>query len=169
MEYLIVIIAVGAILIWFARSRRKQDVQDFDTWFYNDTMRNPHGSLEDALQRYIKQFNISIRHELDEPEEITYARTKLKILESSIFGDHCSPISDTTVLSSISAGCDHIDHVSTQMAYALTTMVMAATGGYLAVAWGMPAWIYFLLFPACALGLLLTIGKKVPPPKLGKT
>ena len=41
------------------------------------------------------------------------------ILGGSVFGDHCSPISDTTVLSSMASGCDHIDHVKTQFPYAL--------------------------------------------------
>ncbi|TYR79156.1 sodium:proton exchanger [Priestia megaterium] len=41
------------------------------------------------------------------------------VLSGGIFGDHCSPISDTTVLSSTGAGCDHIDHVKTQLPYAL--------------------------------------------------
>ena len=41
-------------------------------------------------------------------------------LAGSVFGDHCSPISDTTILSSTGAGCDHIQHVSTQIPYALT-------------------------------------------------
>ncbi|KNZ40959.1 Na+/H+ antiporter NhaC family protein [Acetobacterium bakii] len=40
-------------------------------------------------------------------------------LAGSVFGDHCSPISDTTILSSTGAGCDHIRHVSTQMIYSL--------------------------------------------------
>ena len=40
-------------------------------------------------------------------------------LAGSVFGDHCSPISDTTILSSTGAGCNHIDHVSTQIPYAL--------------------------------------------------
>ena len=40
-------------------------------------------------------------------------------LAGSVFGDHCSPISDTTILSSTGAGCSHIDHVSTQIPYAL--------------------------------------------------
>ncbi len=40
-------------------------------------------------------------------------------LAGSVFGDHCSPISDTTILSSTGAGCDHITHVSTQIPYAL--------------------------------------------------
>lgn len=41
------------------------------------------------------------------------------VLSGGMFGDHCSPISDTTVLSSTGAGCDHIDHVKTQLPYAL--------------------------------------------------
>jgi Na+/H+ antiporter NhaC len=42
------------------------------------------------------------------------------VLSGGLFGDHCSPISDTTVLSSMGAACDHIDHVKTQVPYALT-------------------------------------------------
>jgi Na+/H+ antiporter NhaC len=41
------------------------------------------------------------------------------ILGGGVFGDHCSPISDTTVVSSLAAGCDHVDHVRTQLPYAL--------------------------------------------------
>jgi len=52
------------------------------------------------------------------------------VLEGAIFGDHCSPISDTTVMSSISTACDHFDHVSTQMPYALLTMTVALVCGY---------------------------------------
>ena len=44
-------------------------------------------------------------------------------LGGSVFGDHCSPISDTTILSSTGANCPHIDHVSTQLPYALTVAV----------------------------------------------
>lgn len=43
------------------------------------------------------------------------------VLGGGIFGDHCSPISDTTLISSMAAGCDHIDHVRTQLPYALIT------------------------------------------------
>ena len=41
------------------------------------------------------------------------------VLAGAVWGDHCSPISDTTVLSSIASGCDHIEHVRTQLPYAL--------------------------------------------------
>jgi tetracycline resistance efflux pump len=41
------------------------------------------------------------------------------VISGGVFGDHCSPISDTTIISSLAAGCDHIDHVRTQLPYAL--------------------------------------------------
>ncbi len=53
------------------------------------------------------------------------------VLEGSIFGDHCSPLSDTTVLSSVATASDHVDHVRTQVPYALLTMVVAMAVGYL--------------------------------------
>jgi len=53
------------------------------------------------------------------------------VLEGSIFGDHCSPISDTTVLSSVSSASDHVDHVRTQAPYAITTGLLAIGLGYI--------------------------------------
>ena len=49
-------------------------------------------------------------------------------LAGSVFGDHCSPISDTTILSSTGAGCNHLQHVSTQMPYALLAAVASFCG-----------------------------------------
>lgn len=63
------------------------------------------------------------------------------VLEGSIFGDHCSPISDTTVLSSVGTGSDHLHHVQTQAPYAVLTMIVAVVAGYLPVLWiGPEAW-----------------------------
>ncbi|MCZ6672771.1 MAG: Na+/H+ antiporter NhaC family protein [Verrucomicrobia bacterium] len=87
--------------------------------------------------------------------------TSAAILDGAIFGDHCSPISDTTVLSSIASGCDHIDHVSTQIVYALSVMVMTAITGYLSIGMGFPLWTFFLLFPLLTIAVLLIFGKKV--------
>ncbi|MER2090795.1 MAG: Na+/H+ antiporter NhaC family protein [Sporosarcina sp.] len=50
------------------------------------------------------------------------------VLSGGIFGDHCSPISDTTILSSTGAGADHIDHVKTQFPYALLNASIAFVG-----------------------------------------
>jgi tetracycline resistance efflux pump len=47
------------------------------------------------------------------------------VLSGSVFGDHCSPISDTTIISSMASASDHIDHVRTQLPYALTAAAVA--------------------------------------------
>ena len=49
-------------------------------------------------------------------------------LAGSVFGDHCSPISDTTILSSAGAGCAHLEHVSTQMLYACVVAASSTVG-----------------------------------------
>ncbi|GAB3805505.1 Na+/H+ antiporter NhaC family protein [Virgibacillus kimchii] len=54
------------------------------------------------------------------------------VLAGAVFGDHCSPISDTTILSSTGSNCPHIDHVTTQIPYALTAAGIAGLG-YLAL------------------------------------
>jgi Na+/H+ antiporter NhaC len=50
------------------------------------------------------------------------------VMAGSVFGDHCSPISDTTILSSTGAQCNHIEHVATQIPYALTVAVVCFFG-----------------------------------------
>lgn len=72
------------------------------------------------------------------------------VLTGAIFGDHCSPISDTTILSSMGAGCNHIDHVQTQMPYALTICAISIFAGYFPTALGLSIWIVL------PLGLLVT-------------
>jgi Na+/H+ antiporter NhaC len=67
------------------------------------------------------------------------------VLSGSVWGDHCSPISDTTILSSMASGCDHIEHVRTQMPYALLVGFVAIATGSVPVAYGMPWWIGLLL------------------------
>ena len=57
--------------------------------------------------------------------------TVAAILGGAVFGDHCSPISDTTILSSMASGCDHVDHVRTQLPYALFAAGVAIGIGYL--------------------------------------
>lgn len=61
------------------------------------------------------------------------------IMGGSVFGDHCSPISDTTILSSLASGCNHIDHVRTQIPYALTVGAISILAGgiffYLSIPW----------------------------------
>ncbi|WP_197439727.1 Na+/H+ antiporter NhaC family protein [Calycomorphotria hydatis] len=83
------------------------------------------------------------------------------ILAGAIFGDHCSPISDTTILSSGAAGCDHLAHVSTQMPYALTVGGIALFAGYLPVGFGVPWWILLPAGPVIIYALVRTCGKRL--------
>ena len=82
------------------------------------------------------------------------------VLDGAIFGDHCSPLSDTTVLSSISAAVDHVDHVRTQMPYAVTSMTAAGLCGYLLCASGGPLWLGYALGVGLMAGALLLVGRR---------
>lgn len=81
------------------------------------------------------------------------------VLDGAIFGDHCSPISDTTVMSSLAAECDHVEHVRTQAPYALTTMACAAGFGYVGVALGLPIWAAWTLGFTALFGVLMVAGR----------
>ncbi len=63
------------------------------------------------------------------------------ILAGSVWGDHCSPISDTTILSSLASGCDHIEHVRTQLPYAMVVGATAILFGSIMTALGSPWWL----------------------------
>jgi Na+/H+ antiporter NhaC len=62
--------------------------------------------------------------------------TIASVLAGATFGDHCSPISDTTIMSSMASGSDHIDHVRTQLPYALFGGILSIVVGYIPVAFG---------------------------------
>ena len=76
------------------------------------------------------------------------------VLTGAIFGDHCSPISDTTILSSMGASCDHIDHVKTQLVYALTVGGLTVVCGYIPVGLGLPV---YLVLPAGLAAVAATV------------
>jgi Na+/H+ antiporter NhaC len=86
------------------------------------------------------------------------------VLDGAIFGDHCSPISDTTVLSSVASGSDHLDHVRTQAPYAFVTAALAVTCGYLPSV--LLGWWSFPLALACGVvlvaALLAVLGRRLP-------
>lgn len=75
------------------------------------------------------------------PEMSYVVMSTSAVLTGAIFGDHCSPISDTTILSSMGAGCNHIDHVRTQMWYALFVAGFAIIFGYIPVGLNIPVYI----------------------------
>ena len=82
------------------------------------------------------------------------------VLSGSVFGDHCSPISDTTIMSSMASGADHVDHVRTQLPYALSAGVVAVTFGTLPAGWGVAPWLTLPL-GVLLLGLLVhLVGKR---------
>ena len=67
------------------------------------------------------------------------------VLDGAIFGDHCSPISDTTIMSSIASSCDLIEHVRTQLPYSLFVAGLALFCAYLPSAFGLaPGWSFVL-------------------------
>ena len=75
------------------------------------------------------------------------------ILAGAVLGDHCSPISDTTIMSSLSSSCNHLAHVRTQMPYALTVGAVSVVLGLLPAAMGLSLW---LVYPLC-LGVLWVV------------
>ncbi|TCS80397.1 Na+/H+ antiporter NhaC family protein [Tepidibacillus fermentans] len=76
------------------------------------------------------------------------------VLTGAIFGDHASPISDTTILSSMGAGSDHLDHVRTQLDYALPVAFITVLFGYLPVGLGVSVWI---ALPIAILAIFLLV------------
>ena len=75
-------------------------------------------------------------------------------------GDHCSPISDTTIMSSMASGCNHLQHVKTQMPYALTVGAVALLIGVLPTALGMPSWLAFAIAISALAVIVRFVGKK---------
>jgi len=87
------------------------------------------------------------------------------ILAGSVFGDHCSPIADTTVLSSLACSCDHVDHVRTQLPYALVVGGTSLLVGEVAVALGLyPPWVGLGVGAALLVAAVRWLGR--PPGKV---
>jgi Na+/H+ antiporter NhaC len=98
---------------------------------------------------------------MNDPESMNiFYITVSAILAGSVLGDHCSPISDTTILSSLASSCNHIEHVRTQLPYALTVGSVSILAGLIPAAYGVSSWI---LIPVGFLLLYLIVkyvGKK---------
>ena len=82
-------------------------------------------------------------------------------LAGSVYGDHCSPISDTTILSSTGSGCQHIRHVETQLPYA-TLVAIVCAAGYLIAGFTLTPWI------ALGAGAVLLTGSLLLLNRFGK-
>ena len=83
------------------------------------------------------------------------------VLAGAIFGDHCSPISDTTVLSSQASGCDHLAHVWTQMPYAVLVGIVSIVCGTLPIGFGVSVWVLLPLGMLLLAVALQLIGRRV--------
>lgn len=82
------------------------------------------------------------------------------VLAGATFGDHCSPISDTTIMSSMASSADHIDHVRTQLPYALTAALIASFFGYLPVGFGISNWVVLPIGFVVTFLVVRFLGKK---------
>jgi Na+/H+ antiporter NhaC len=83
------------------------------------------------------------------------------VLAGSVFGDHCSPISDTTILSSLASRCDLMDHVRTQLPYAVLVAVVCMLIGDIPTAFGFPTYLSLIIIVGILTGVLFLIGKRV--------
>ena len=83
------------------------------------------------------------------------------VLAGCVWGDHCSPISDTTILSSMASGCDHIDHVRTQLTYTITVSIVTMLIGDILTAFGLSPVIALLLIAAVLVGIIYLWGRRI--------
>lgn len=104
---------------------------------------------------------IPLAHALEPGNEQLILTASAAVLAGAIFGDHSSPISDTTILSSMGAGANLIDHVRTQLPYALFVAVIAIILGYIPSAMGVPVWIIIPIGIVAMLGVVWFVGEKV--------
>ncbi|MFO7447397.1 MAG: Na+/H+ antiporter NhaC family protein [Ignavibacteriaceae bacterium] len=82
------------------------------------------------------------------------------VLTGAVFGDHCSPISDTTILSSLASQCDHIDHVKTQLPYAILTAGVCMLIGDIPTAFGFSPYLSILIISGILGVILFVFGKR---------
>lgn len=89
-----------------------------------------------------------------------FYNTVSAVLAGSVLGDHCSPISDTTILSSLASGSNHIDHVRTQIPYAITVGVISVTAGTLLSSLGLHPVLALLIGVGSLITIVELIGKR---------
>ena len=86
--------------------------------------------------------------------------TAAAVMGGAVWGDHCSPISDTTILSSLASECDHIDHVRTQIPYAALVGIVAVGLGTIPAGYGYSWWLCLIVGAAVLIVLMWIIGRK---------
>lgn len=84
------------------------------------------------------------------------------VLTGAVFGDHISPISDTTIMSSMASGSDHIAHVKTQIPYAITVGLVSILFGFIPAGFGLNPWISLTLGIVALVAIVNIFGVKLP-------
>lgn len=108
---------------------------------------------------------VPLAHELAPSDMSLLIGTIAAVLSGSVFGDHCSPISDTTIMSALAVECDQLAHVQTQLPYALLVGVVSIGVAGLPVAWGWYSAPVGVLLGSLALALcLVLLGKRLEQP-----
>ncbi len=102
---------------------------------------------------------IPLSHSLSGGDPAQVIISTSAVLTGAIFGDHCSPISDTTILSSTGSACDHLHHTKTQLTYAIVTALVTIFLGYLPIGFGVPVWIVLPAGIAAIGGIIWFFGK----------
>jgi len=100
----------------------------------------------------------------DPVHSVVLVGTVSSVLAGSVWGDHCSPISDTTILSSTASGSDHIAHVRTQLPYALGVGLLGMALGDIPTAFGLPPWISLAAGSALIVAFVLWRGETSDAP-----
>ena len=83
------------------------------------------------------------------------------VLAGCVWGDHCSPISDTTILSSMASGCNHIDHVRTQLPYAILVGIVCMIFGDILTAYGLSPYISLIIITTILVAVIYLFAKKL--------
>lgn len=100
----------------------------------------------------------------DSTYRILMLGTISSVLAGSVWGDHCSPISDTTVMSSMASGCDHIAHVRTQLPYALAVGALGMLVGDIPSSFGVSPWVSLAVGALAIVVGLRLLGRPVHRP-----
>lgn len=105
-------------------------------------------------------FQLLAQQEPPDGSDPILAGTIGSVLAGSIFGDHCSPISDTTVLSAQASGCPIVEHVHTQLPYAVVVGLVSVLCGTLPIGWGVSVWVCLPLGCVALAAILWFLGKE---------
>lgn len=89
------------------------------------------------------------------------------VLTGAVFGDHCSPVSDTTIMSSMASACDHIAHVKTQTPYALVVAGVSIAVGFIPAGLGLHPIISLLLGMVTLVAIVMIFGVKAGETRKG--